>query len=88
MDQLDKRTTQQISSYDQWSRTRFDEEERNCYNRIDQRMGDQQHYIAHHNQGGINVDNWLEAKLSEYGHCLDHHHDDSALPSNNIFRHS
>lgn len=85
MDQLHKRTTHQISSYDQWSRTRFDEEETNCYNRIDQRMGDQQHYMAHRNQGRINVDNWLEAKLSEYGHCLDHHHDDSALPSNNIF---
>lgn len=85
MDQLDRRTTQQITSFDQWSRERFDEEERNCYSRIDQRLGDQQHYMSHKNRGGMDVDDWLETKLSEYGHCLDHHHDDSALPNNNIF---
>ncbi|XP_063402585.1 uncharacterized protein DDB_G0287625-like isoform X2 [Mytilus trossulus] len=85
MDQLDKKTTQQITTFDMWSRDRFDEEERNCYNRIDQRLADQQHYMAHKKRGGMDVDDWLEAKLSEYGHCLDHHHDDTALPSNNIF---
>ncbi|VDI12563.1 Hypothetical predicted protein [Mytilus galloprovincialis] len=86
MDQLDKKTTQQITTFDMWSRDRFDEEERNCYNRIDQRLADQQHYMAHKKRGGVwTWNDWLEAKLSNYGHCLDHHHDDTALPSNNIF---
>ena len=28
---------------------------------------------------------WLTDKLASYGHCLDHHHDDSALPPRNLF---
>ncbi|GFR59259.1 ankyrin repeat domain-containing protein 6 [Elysia marginata] len=28
---------------------------------------------------------WLTDKLASYGHCLNHHHDDSALPPRNLF---
>ncbi|BFZ09622.1 hypothetical protein BsWGS_12661 [Bradybaena similaris] len=28
---------------------------------------------------------WLDDRLASYGHCLDHHHDDSALPPRNLF---
>lgn len=86
MDQLDRKTNQHLDAFDRWSRDRFDDEEQNCYRRIDQRLADHQQHAAYQNRGGgMNVDDWLEAKLSEYGHCLDHHHDDTALPNNNIF---
>lgn len=81
MDQLDRKTNMQMDAFDRWSRDRFDDEERNCYRRIDQRLEDHATYRGR----GVNVDDWLESKLSEYGHCLDHHHDDTALPNNNIF---
>ncbi|GFO01697.1 ankyrin repeat domain-containing protein 6 [Plakobranchus ocellatus] len=31
------------------------------------------------------LEHWLTDKLASYGHCLNHHHDDSALPPRNLF---
>ncbi|XP_078338519.1 uncharacterized protein LOC111103489 isoform X4 [Crassostrea virginica] len=80
MDQLDQRTQQQVRELDHRTSQRLAEEEALCQERI--RRGLEHDY---HDNVRMDIQDWLEAKLGSYGHCLDHHHDDSALPSNNIF---
>ena len=87
MDQLDKRTTEHVHNIDRFTKDRFIEEEHNCRGRIQQRIEEEREYMRDHYHENLRLDmqDWLEAKLGTYGHCLDHHHDDTALPNNNIF---
>lgn len=87
MDQIDHRTTQQVRELDHRTSQRLTQEEALCQERIRRGLEEERAYMEHNYQGNIRMDiqDWLEAKLGSYGHCLDHHHDDTALPSNNIF---
>ncbi|KAJ8314437.1 hypothetical protein KUTeg_006587 [Tegillarca granosa] len=87
LDQLDHRASQQVHALDKLTRERLQQEEHNCQDRINRRLEEENlHLMKHFNESNkFGVNEWLEAKLASYGHCLDHHHDDTALPSNNIF---
>lgn len=87
LDQLDKRTSQQVFAIDKLTKERLQREEHNCHGRISKRMQEERNYMLqkYTEQTRMEVDDWLQAKLSSYGHCLNHHHDDTALPNNNIF---
>lgn len=87
MYQIDQRTTQQVRELDHRTSQRLTQEEALCQERIRRGLEEERAYMEHNYQGNIRMDiqDWLEAKLGSYGHCLDHHHDDTALPSNNIF---
>ncbi|XP_069142310.1 uncharacterized protein [Argopecten irradians] len=84
---LDKRTAQQVFAIDKLTKERLQREERNCSDRISQKLLEERNFMLkkYTEQTRMEVEDWLEAKLSSYGHCLNHHHDDSALPSKNFF---
>ncbi|XP_061176632.1 uncharacterized protein LOC133185448 isoform X2 [Saccostrea echinata] len=86
LNQIDQRTTQQVREVDQRTNQRLAEEEALCQERLRRGLEEERAFIEH-SQGNLRVDiqEWLEDKLGSYGHCLEHHHDDTALPSNNIF---
>ncbi|XP_060065428.1 uncharacterized protein LOC132545757 [Ylistrum balloti] len=87
LDQLDKRTAQQVYAIDKLTKERLQREERNCNDRISMKLQEERNFMLkkYTEQTRMEVEDWLEAKLSSYGHCLSHHHDDSALPSKNFF---
>ena len=86
LDHLDRQTTQQVYAIDKLTRERLANEHQACHERIAQRLSSERcqakNLMSQYNE---QIETWLEAKLSSYGHCLDHHHDDSALPPRNIF---
>ena len=90
IEQLDLRTSQQAHSLDHLTRERLEAERRACQAALDQRLKqERQHtqYVVESYGEGLQgqIQGWLEDRLASYGHCLDHHHDDSALPPRHIF---
>ncbi|XP_048769523.2 uncharacterized protein LOC125675771 isoform X2 [Ostrea edulis] len=87
LDQLDHRTSQQVRELDHRTSQRLMEEEALCQERIRRGLEGERAFMeqSHHDNLKMDVQEWLEVKLGSYGHCLDHHHDDTALPSNNLF---
>ncbi|XP_021375746.1 uncharacterized protein LOC110464713 isoform X1 [Mizuhopecten yessoensis] len=87
LEQLDKRTAQQVFAIDKLTKERLTREEKNCNGRISQQLQQERKFMLqkYTEQTRMEVEDWLEAKLSSYGHCLNHHHDDSALPSKSFF---
>ncbi|KAK6171520.1 hypothetical protein SNE40_019694 [Patella caerulea] len=86
IDHLDQRTAQQVYAIDKLTKERLDQERQACHNRITERIEEEwsgnRNVLSQYNQ---QIQSWLDDKMDSYGHCLDHHHDDSALPSRNIF---
>ena len=86
IDQVDHRASMRVHALEQYTRERFQEEENLCRQRISQRYQDESDYHVPQNENmKMQIQSWLEQKLEGYGHCLHHHHDDSALPNENIF---
>ncbi|XP_041352218.1 uncharacterized protein LOC121370807 [Gigantopelta aegis] len=86
LDHLDRQTTQQVYAIDKLTKERLGNEHQACHERITQRLyNERRDAKSLMNQYNEQIQTWLETKLSSYGHCLDHHHDDSALPPRNIF---
>lgn len=86
INQVDHRSSMRVQALEKYTHDRFLEEENLCRQRINQQLEEHDNY--HTNQGDhvkSQIQNWLEQKLEGYGHCLHHHHDDSALPNDNIF---
>ena len=83
IEQVDHRSSMRVRALEQYTKERFTEEETLCHNRINQRMDPG----GHSDHMKMQIQDWLEQKLEDYGHCLNHHHDDSALPNDNIFTH-
>ena len=90
IEQLDLRSSQQAHSLDKLTRERLEEERRACQHELENRLQRERHHTQYvvesygeDLQGQIQ--GWLEDRLASYGHCLDHHHDDSALPPRHIF---
>ncbi|KAK7108595.1 hypothetical protein V1264_016304 [Littorina saxatilis] len=88
--QLDIRTSQQAHSLDHLTRERLEAERRACKAALEERLQRERHHtnyvVETYNEGvQTQVQGWLEDRLASYGHCLDHHHDDSALPPRHIF---
>ena len=84
---LDQRTAQQVFAIDRLTKERLAQEEKKCHGRIKHQFDQQREMILHQyrEQARADINEWLDSKLSTYGHCLDHHHDDSALPNKNVF---
>ena len=72
-----------VQALEKYTNDRFHEEETECRQRIDHRLEE----YGNTQRGDVKdqIQTWLEQKLEGYGHCLHHHHDDSALPNENIF---
>ena len=90
IEQLDLRTSQQAHSLDHLTRERLAAERRACQAALDERLEQERHhtqYVVESYGEGLQgqIQGWLEDRLASYGHCLDHHHDDSALPPRHIF---
>ena len=85
IEQVDHRSSMRVHALEQYTRERFTEEENMCRNRITQRM--ESGVYTQQDNMKQQIQDWLEQRLEDYGHCLNHHHDDSALPSENIFTH-
>ncbi|KAK7494529.1 hypothetical protein BaRGS_00014182, partial [Batillaria attramentaria] len=90
IEQLDQRTAQQAHSLDRLTRERLEAERRACQAALDERLQRERHhthYVIDSYHEGLHeqVQEWLEDRLASYGHCLDHHHDDLALPPRNLF---
>ncbi|KAL8595323.1 hypothetical protein ACOMHN_020076 [Nucella lapillus] len=88
--QLDYQTSHQSQPLDPGTRKRLEAERRSCQAALDQRLQLErqtaQRMVQTYGQElHSQVQGWLEDHLSSYGHCLDHHHDDSALPPSHIF---
>lgn len=86
MHQMDQRSSMRVQALEKYTQDRFTEEENLCQQRINQKYSEHDNYYTP--QGDhmkSQIQNWLEQKLEGYGHCLHHHHDDSALPNENIF---
>ena len=82
--------SQQAHPLDYGTQQRLDAERRACQMALDQRLQRDRQYAqqvldTHGDDLQGQVHGWLEDRLASYGHCLDHHHDDSALPPNHIF---
>ena len=86
IDQVDHRSSMRVHALEQYTNERFTQEEVMCHDRINQRTG-QGGYVEGGDRMKLQIQDWLEQKLEDYGHCLNHHHDDSALPNDNIFTH-
>ncbi|KAL8581768.1 hypothetical protein ACOMHN_043186 [Nucella lapillus] len=90
IEHLDQRTSQQAHSMDRLTQERLQEERRACQFTLEQRLQRERHhtqYVVESYGEGLQgqIQGWLEDRLASYGHCLDHHHDDTALPSSRIF---
>ena len=90
IEQLDLRTSQQAHSLDHLTRERLQAERRACQVALENRLQRERHHTQHVVESygeGLQgqIQGWLEDRLASYGHCLDHHHDDSALPPRHIF---
>lgn len=87
MEQLDQRHMQQVCAVDKYSRDRLDAEELACHQRISNRFEEARENLLnqYHEELRTNVEEWLDEKMAVQGHCLNHHHDDSALPNNDVF---
>lgn len=86
INQVDHRSSMRVQALEKYTHDRFTEEENLCRQRIDQRFNEHDNYYRPHDDHmKSQIQNWLEQKLEGYGHCLHHHHDDSALPNDNIF---
>ncbi|PVD28549.1 hypothetical protein C0Q70_11137 [Pomacea canaliculata] len=86
IEQLDKRTAQQAHSLDHLTRERLDAERRALEDRL-QRERHHMNYVVETYGEDMkgHIHDWIEDRLGSYGHCLDHHHDDTALPPRHIF---
>ncbi|KAL4232517.1 Ankyrin repeat domain-containing protein 6 [Mactra antiquata] len=81
INQVDHKSTMRVQALEKYTHDRFSEEENLCRQRINAKYSEyppQDHVKSQ-------IQNWLEQKLEGYGHCLHHHHDDTALPNENIF---
>ncbi|KAL5010629.1 hypothetical protein ScPMuIL_012934 [Solemya velum] len=87
MEQLDQKHMQQVFAVDRWTQQRLDAEEIACHQRIANRFEQARENLLNQYNKDIrtNVEEWLEEKMAVQGHCLNHHHDDSALPNNDVF---
>ncbi|XP_052810477.1 uncharacterized protein LOC128238522 isoform X2 [Mya arenaria] len=83
IDQVDHRSSMRVQALEKYTHDQFHEEKNRCRQRIDHRLDEYGDAGQDHMKSQIQ--NWLEQKLEGYGHCLHHHHDDSALPNDNIF---
>ncbi|XP_060603682.1 transcription initiation factor TFIID subunit 1-like isoform X2 [Ruditapes philippinarum] len=86
INQVDHRSTMRLQALEKYTQDRFVEEENLCRQRINEQFNEHDSYYKQ--QDGhmkSQIQNWLEQRLEGYGHCLHHHHDDSALPNENIF---
>lgn len=79
--QVDHKSSMRVQALEKYTQDRFTEEENMCRQRINERYSD----YPPQEQMKSQIQNWLEQKLEGYGHCLHHHHDDTALPNENIF---
>ena len=86
IEQVDHRSSMRVHALEQYTRERFTKEENMCRNRITQKM-ESGVYTQSGDNMKLQIQDWLEQRLEDYGHCLNHHHDDSALPNENIFTH-
>ena len=86
IEHVDHRSSTRVHALEQYTRERFAEEENMCRNRINQRI-EPGEYMPQSDRMKVQIQDWLEQRLEDYGHCLNHHHDDSALPNENIFTH-
>lgn len=85
INEVDHRSTMRVQALEKYTHDRFVEEEQSCRQRINQRYEEHGGHYAVPDQMKSQIQNWLEQKLEGYGHCLHHHHDDTALPNDNIF---
>ncbi|XP_076444703.1 uncharacterized protein LOC143282806 [Babylonia areolata] len=90
IEQLDRRTSQQAHSLDRLTQERLQEERRACQSALEERLVRERHrtqYTVESYSQDLqgHLQDWLEQRLASYGHCLDHHHDDSALPPARLF---
>uniref|UniRef100_A0A2C9LLR0 Uncharacterized protein n=1 Tax=Biomphalaria glabrata TaxID=6526 RepID=A0A2C9LLR0_BIOGL len=90
IENLDLQTERQARATEAMVNNRFLNEEYACQNRIASRLVEErQETQAFLNQASDKMrdqlEYWLNDKLASYGHCLDHHHDDTALPPRNLF---
>ncbi|CAG5125589.1 unnamed protein product [Candidula unifasciata] len=90
IDNLDIRTNQQAYATEVLINDRLQNEKDACHGRITERLQEErQENQTRFNQANENIkeelEYWLNDRLASYGHCLDHHHDDSALPPRNLF---
>ncbi|XP_052244711.1 uncharacterized protein LOC127853920 isoform X2 [Dreissena polymorpha] len=83
INQVDQRSSMRVRELEKYTQDRFIEEEHMCRQRINQQVDE--YGNVHSNNVKTQIQTWLEQKLEGYGHCLHHHHDDSALPNENIF---
>ncbi|XP_045197652.2 uncharacterized protein LOC123552233 isoform X1 [Mercenaria mercenaria] len=86
INQVDHRSTMRLQALEKYTQDRFVEEENLCRQRLNERYNEHDnYYMPNDDHMKSQIQNWLEQKLEGYGHCLHHHHDDSALPNENIF---
>ena len=83
INEVDYRSSMRVQALQKYTHDRFQEEEQHCHQRINHHLNENSNYPGEHMKSQIQ--NWLEQKLEGYGHCLHHHHDDTALPNENIF---
>ncbi|XP_059153902.1 mucin-12-like [Physella acuta] len=87
---LDNRSRLQSQATEAMLEQRLRHEEHACHGRISSRLHEERVETqamleqASHTMTD-KLEYWLNDKLASYGHCLDHHHDDSALPPRNLF---
>ncbi|KAL3881636.1 hypothetical protein ACJMK2_028049 [Sinanodonta woodiana] len=84
IDQYDHKTSLRVHALEHFTRGRLEEEERECKKRLHEYHSNV--YVPYSENMKMEMQDLLEAKLAGYGHCLNHHHDDSALPNDNIFQ--
>ncbi|XP_071112789.1 uncharacterized protein [Haliotis cracherodii] len=86
IDHLDRRTAQQVFAIDKLTKERLENEHKICQSRIKEHLHHERKDTRHmFNQYNEQIQTWLDSKLASYGHCLNHHHDDSALPPRTMF---
>ncbi|KAK3585537.1 hypothetical protein CHS0354_022945 [Potamilus streckersoni] len=84
IDQYDHKASLRVHALEHFTKGRLEEEERECRKRIQDYHSNV--YVPYNENMKMEMQDLLEAKLAGYGHCLNHHHDDSALPNDNIFQ--
>ncbi|KAH9525043.1 hypothetical protein Btru_000176 [Bulinus truncatus] len=90
IENLDMQTEKHARAAEALVNDRFLTEEYACRDRISSRLEEERlETKALLNQASDKMrdqlEYWLNDKLASYGHCLDHHHDDTALPPRNLF---
>ncbi|XP_014778973.1 ankyrin repeat domain-containing protein 31 isoform X1 [Octopus bimaculoides] len=90
INQLDKRTSQQVFSIDRLNKERLDASHSQCKQHIDtqfnqQRKNAERLYTKYNENVKSELQAWLETRLTDEESCHPHHHDDSGFYHRSVF---